>query len=395
MILFSSFKITGRVEKFLLITLTLLIFLLPTLILTFSYDERVSGNPVILFVGDFSQGGYGVLVEDGITTAINRRQSSSDFRVRRIDFNEPRAGQTDGAFTQGSYDSRRLKDKIIDEIVASNVVAIISANTSSTAQDVIEVSSTFRIPLFLTVATNDDLLSNSNRYTFRMVPSDSLQSSVISEWCNSTNTIKGTNNNPSSDPSIALVYDPRQYGTHLQSLLKRRVGHTSIVSFPLGVTEETTGIIERGSSLGVKKWVFLGYRSQASDFYAKMFGTVEDKPLLMSDGGYGTWLKDVPPSDSLFISFPYSKALDNSSTGHVNELTGFSPFGYDSVRIIGEILQSSTTVVDLRANIQSTVQTAANRLNDRGLLTQEYSFNKSGESTKADFRIYHHHDLDK
>jgi len=363
--------------------LGLLGFLAPPLILEFTDGNTLLSESTVLLVGDFGQGSYGAMTDLGVTQAQTRLADANRIRVIKIPVRELLPGIT--AAETASFDLNlerdRLRRQIIRRIATENVIAIIAANTSSTAEAVLEIGRTFSIPVLLTVATNDNLLSfDFSTVGFRLLPQDGKQAAAIVDWAEG---IRASSEDGDTF-LLGVAYDPRRYGLDLLELLRTRAGHTQVLPFPLGVTEETSVIIERGTALQVDAWVVAAYQSQAIEFYSKMKAHSGKTPLLFTDGAYGPWLADAS-NMSTYISFP---SRPSSPGPLLQQLPGYAVYGYDALMIADGLLDYVHRARVPRKQLPQAIRALCEDPDRNTKLTQEYHFSSQGENGRASFEVY-------
>lgn len=340
--------------------------------------------PTVLIVGDFSSNeSFGSNVYKGIQNAensLNRRKTN--FKIKKISYNSITSKNI--ASKIGSQEYERLKNDLESQLAkafaSENIIGIISANTSQTVQIVLETGRLFNVPVLVTVSTNDQVLVEYKNIAFRLLARDSQQAEAIIDWCNS---FKG-------EIVFGLLYDPVRYGEGLQSSLIANEDIFRFIPFPVGTTTDVVGTLQYGSISGVNAWVVVGYKQQAVEVLIKKRHLKIPGPVLLSDGAYGSWLRDLS-TDSVYLSFPMTDVdvnkRDALSQSSKEKNFGYGTFGYDSYIILDESVQLLNDDILPKYKLFEIIPEIAENLSQSGKLMQKYKF-VSGENTYSCFKIY-------
>lgn len=345
----------------------------------------IAADPVVLLVGDLNtQASFGNAVQAGVIAA-KTQQDHPAFRILEIQVADPSGSlELSSDLTLDSARSERLRVDLLRAIAAENVVAIISADTSSTAGTVIEVASTFQIPVLLAVATNAELLQLEHSTAIRLVPSDALQADTITGWCRETLRAESSD----GPVRVGVLHDTTAYGLGLRAELQRRLSVQEMLPFP--ATNNIADALRTGQAANVNGWVVLGYESQAREFLAKKIALGIPGPVLLSDGCYGSWLEGLAPAFAgTWLSFPKSSMqAGDGSVDPARGLRGFGPFGYDAYMIMDAAIRTAISENTRRANFRSTIIASANRLSKQAnALFAEYIIDSGGENAAAMFSV--------
>jgi len=303
--------------------LTLLALLLA---LFFWNPPSISRSPAVLIVGEFD-------AYNGEETPAERLYRSLE-RARN-GRNPPYAAEIIKISVPDYWDSRRqgaspsdLRNTLLSEIAQNDVVAIISANTTQTAGPVIDLASKFNIPVLLTVATNDRLLSDRpTAPVIRVVPRDSLQAIQIATWCQSQ--VSG---------DIHVIYDDTQYGRDLFRNLSQHVTRPILGTALKAPCESVAEILSTTKSTAFGAIVFIGYPDQAAEFLQWRTKFMITTPTLLSDGCLGAWVDDPRIlTQNVKLCFPnlipnpeQINVLATSQTSRYNT-HGYGPFAVQAM----------------------------------------------------------------
>jgi hypothetical protein len=340
-----------------------------------SLPNSLTDDPVVLVIGDFSSAeSFGSVVLRGVRDAQKKPELKDlNLHIERVLISEP---ATVGAVATSPSD---VRSKLLEAVAAHNVVAVISANTSQSAGVILDAAHVLNIPVLLTVATNDSLLTDLPGVAYRLPARDSLQADAITSWCERTGTLS----------PVGIIYDPRRYGTDLKATISAKVGELDVMSFPIGSDADVGTSLDNGMRAGIRHWVVLGYREQALEVMARKVHMLVPGPILFSDGAYGLWLSRLKQPD-VYLSFPIPNASPQipATAPSFSELGGYATFGHDAYVIVANALiqaiQTKTARPDFRAKIAETAKT----LGPGDGLTADYEFDQNGENIHADFGVY-------
>ena len=366
---------------FLLALVLVVLYLATPALLNNYYNQSLSRSPTILLVGDFTkEEAFGSLVYRGVNEAQqnNSRTNYTQVSIHKVNVNDSLWQDSFAGSNTSELQSElnSLHETLLREIVRFNVVAIISANTSQTITEVLEVGKSFNIPVLITVSTNTSILTNYSDIAFRLVASDKKQAEAISKW--SVENGKRT----------ALLYDLSRYGIGLRDNLMANIGLGEILPFALNTTTDLAGIVRYASDENVQSWIIVGYRNQAIEFYGKLRALKPTGSVLFSDGAYGLWLSRINPiaGESYFLSFPTIDTNTNRTIG--DDLRGYSVFGFDAFHIICRAMsETRDSGQEKKYLLASNIRYVAPRLKEDHLTRLRYSFDDKGENTQASFSV--------
>ncbi len=106
------------------------------------------------------------------------------------------------------------------KLTNSGVVALTGTYTSSSAQVVSRTAEKAGVPLVVTVASSDNLLSNGYRYTFRVQPSVTVFSRNFLEYFDYFRT--------DGMETVALIYENSNYGTGIAEYIAEHIKETGL-----------------------------------------------------------------------------------------------------------------------------------------------------------------------
>lgn len=334
----------------------------------------LSSEPVIIFIGDMRPDSFGSNVKIGIDKAL-KKYDDNNFEIITLDFDESvfNSPSISTDILQIENRIKTLQLKLVRILGEENVIGIISANSSSSIEPVLEVADTFHIPTLITVATNDQILPRNHKLAFRLVPKDNLQANEIAEWVIKSST------EDSTEVPLAIIHDPQQYGANLQNMISSEIGYTSVLTFPLSSNSNMTEIVNNGNLLGANNWVFIGYKEQAMSFYARQRYVESQNSILFSDGAFGNWLYEIN-KESIYISFPTTELFDPVNN---DSLSGYSSFGYDATRIFQLAISDGISKSKSKLDLVDLIRTSSKK---SGLI-HKYQFNEQGENELAEFKL--------
>lgn len=273
-----------------------------------------------------------------------------------------------------------FRDSLLKVYTRRNVVGIISADISSVAEVVLKVANSYRLPVLLTVATNDKILrARREDLSFRLVPTDTKQAGLLAEWCFS------------KDRPVIIHGGETPYGQFLgrkviEILSQERVSHSKAKEPPI-ITSYFNGtdlfsVLAPIQLLQVDGIVFIGYSDRFAELLGKLKALNCTIPILLSDGCYSPFVIDNPPDGDFFLSFPTSPMQqDNRRNVRANGV-----FGHDAYIILGTALADMRKEHAPRHSMPGYIRQCA-RASDLGLI-EEYRFDSAGENEAATFKRY-------
>ena len=294
-------------------------YLIPLVIVKF--NPTLTQSPLILVTGDFSNPeSFGSLVMSGIIESKANLPTNEKIETEKYELLEYTEADLSVGFIveKTSILNEKIRDDLVTLVAHKNIIGIIAANSSETIEPVLQVGKEFKIPVFLAVASNDEIIAEYNDISFRLLANDGKQAEAISKWCeqiiDSTETDK-----------IGVLYSQTRYGKGLRRTLERVIGINSLIPFSLGTTTDIAGSFNYGERAGVNAWVAITYKEEALEIAVKKKSLGINGPILFSDGAYGKWLTQIN-EDSIYYTFP----LPDTSFKNV----GYNHFGYDAYRLI-------------------------------------------------------------
>lgn len=333
----------------------LLIFHFYSSVLIFSVP-RLEVVPSVVVSGNFSDpSDFSHQVLDGVRV-VNSRMVHETRRANILQLD-----------TQGKLTEHEILDQFLRILATSNIVAIISADTSDMARRIIDTSSIFGIPVILTVASNDTLLLGKSPNVLRLLANDSKQAEAAVHW---------------SERHFrpAILYDDSLYGEYLgQAVVKsfsrnRREYYVSRFSR----TSDFHDILNHVRAAGSEAVVFIGYFPRTYELVSKMIALGFLKPVLLSDGCYFPDLIGMKKPPQIFLSFPVNPSGQK----------GYSAFGQDAYSLIHCAINENEFAFDVRSSLLKTVGHCAEDAEHAKALNLNYKF-VNGENSLAGFGIFH------
>ena len=143
------------------------------------------------------------------------------------------------------------------KLTNSGVAALTGTYTSSTAQVVSRTAEKTKIPLVITVASSDNLLSNGYKYTFRIQPSVSVFSQNFLEYYDHFKT--------DDMKTVAFIYENSNYGTGIAEYIRNHIDETGLevvgmISYPASASTLSSEVT-RLAALEPDLLVPIGYYS--------------------------------------------------------------------------------------------------------------------------------------
>ena len=143
------------------------------------------------------------------------------------------------------------------KLTNSGVAALTGTYTSSTAQVVSRTAEKTKIPLVITVASSDNLLSNGYKYTFRIQPSVSVFSQNFLEYFDHFKT--------DDMKTVAFIYENSNYGTGIAEYIRNHIDETGLevvgmISYPASASTLSSEVT-RLAALEPDLLVPIGYYS--------------------------------------------------------------------------------------------------------------------------------------
>ena len=305
-----------------------------------------------------------------------RRAKSDLEKVLERDKNSKAIGFKQVNFTPGA--NADLSLLLAKELSMHRILGVISAGTSQTDVPLAILCRHLRIPLLITVATNDVLTSRTlgesalsrheviqsteqptttgkqgleradlpdvsdashgsteetkERVVFRMLPNNTQQAFTIADFAKSLNSIP-------SKTGVVLFYEDNDYARALfdviSSKLKDRTTYAYLVDDSSSITAAMPSLEKLQASTAVI--IYLGYSDHAKDFLQAIAAYQLKLPVVLSDGCWSPDLKRVVQKlqiDHLSIAFPTDPSDKKS------QLPGFALYGYNAYMLFAHLDQS-------------------------------------------------------
>ena len=234
------------------------------------------------------------------------------------------------------------------KLTNSGVVALTGTYTSSSAQVVSRTAEKTSIPLVITVASSDNLLSNGYRYTFRIQPSVSVFSENFLEYMDYfvTDDMK----------TVAFIYEDSNYGTGIAEYIADHIDETGLqIVGMLAYSASTSTLsseVTRLAALDPDLLVPIGYYSdqnllmkeilergiQFNKIVGSANGAFSDAKFLQTygtevDGTYDINYRYNPNSEEAQFM------LDTYREVYGEEIPVHAIYGYESIMVIADALK--------------------------------------------------------
>lgn len=275
------------------------------------------------------------------------------------------------------------------KLTNSGVVALTGTYTSSSAQVVSRTAEKTRIPLVITVAASDNLLSNGYRYTFRVQPSVSVFSRNFLEYLSyfKTDDMK----------TVAFIYENSNYGTGIAEYIEDHIDETGLrivgmLAYP-ATTSTLSAEVTRLAALDPDLLVPIGYYSDQNLFMKEVLergisfkkivgcanGAFSDAKFLRT---YGTQV------DGIFdINYRYNPnseetqyMLDTYQEVYGEDIPVHAIYGYESIVVIADALRRCDNPDDPEA-IRDAI--AASEITEHVLPQGVIKFDETGENINS------------
>ena len=275
------------------------------------------------------------------------------------------------------------------KLTNSGVVALTGTYTSSSAQVVSRTAEKTGIPLVVTVASSDNLLSNGYKYTFRIQPSVSVFSRNFLEYLDffKTDDMK----------TVAFIYENSNYGTGIAEYIKNHIDETGLeivgmLAYP-ATTSTLSAEVTKLVSLNPDLLVPIGYYSDQSLMMKEILerdihfnkivgcanGAFSDAKFLKTFGDQVDGILDInyrynPNSpEAQYMMKTYRETYGEDIPVH-------AIYGYQSIMVIADALKRCENPDDtamLRDAIASSV------IEEHVLPQAEIRFDEKGENVNS------------
>ena len=275
------------------------------------------------------------------------------------------------------------------KLTSSGVVALTGTYTSSSAQVVSRTAEKTRIPLVITVAASDNLLSNGYHYTFRVQPSASVFSKNFLQYLSyfKTDDMK----------TIAFIYENSNYGTGIAEYIKDHIDETGMkivgmLSYP-ATTSTLSSEVTRLAALDPDLLVSIGYYSDQNLFMKEVLergiqfkkivgcanGAFSDVKFLRT---YGTQVDGI--YDINYRYNPNSEEaqymLNTYREVYGEDIPVHAIYGYESIMVITDALRRCDDPDDPEA-VRDAI--AASEITEHVLPQGVIKFDETGENINS------------
>lgn len=387
-----------------------ILYLLFSLILI-SYPAVVSyltSSPVterVLLVGDVNEkGSFAYQVSEGITTACAHPMFGEQLEVVKIDDSQVLSLPD----TSKEEASQR---QLMDEISNGPVLAIIAATRSADTLPIIEIGRAFRIPVLLTVATNNSLgkvsLRTSMPLVFRLVPNDSKQAQAIANWVENSARLREMNarkNNVVNKPdeesnldwTVFVAYDQGIYGSSLSDQVVTNLASSRLRLVQWRVDPEHDHILDlvkNAKLVHARMIVYLGYYKEAHEILQDADCLGFTGPILLSDGSITPALYSIDNMrPNTYVSQPAvqsavvseGKKFGSAALGASPPISGFEAIGSDAYYILSAAAYANGHH-NQKDSLITQLMTAPSAVEDK--LFFRYAFTNDGQNDDAEFGV--------
>ena len=291
-----------------------------------------------------------------------------DAQVCAVNFNIPPGAE-------GPQELEQLRQALTETIARRHVLGVISDGSSQTDPTVIQVCRTLKVPLLLTSATDDDLLTGArDDVVFRLPPNNSKQAAALQAALRD-------NKQP-----LAVLYETNAYGEGLSKELLRLQPQDDrrIYRFRVTPGRDLSQLILRLKDLEVKNIVFLGYYDTAYELLVTLNSHNWRPKLYLADGAYSMELARAAQQlheGNVEIAYPVDlKACQDDPAKNQ-----FGRFGHDAVVLLRALRdQEAANAAELRGLLHLPKTASGEFAYGRG-----YKFNERGENDNGEFLLYH------
>ena len=275
------------------------------------------------------------------------------------------------------------------KLTNSGVIALTGTYTSSSAQVVSRTAEKTRIPLVVTVAASDNLLSNGYRYTFRVQPSVSVFSRNFLEYLSYFKT--------DDMETVAFIYENSNYGTGIAEYIEDHIDETGLkivgmLAYP-ATTSTLSSEVTRLAALDPDLLVPIGYYSDQNLFMKEVLerdihfnkivgcanGAFSDAKFLRT---YGTQVDGI--YDINYRYNPNSEEaqymLKSYRDVYGEDIPVHAIYGYESIMVIADALRRCENPDDPEA-LRNAI--AASEITEHILPQGVIRFDEKGENINS------------
>ena len=275
------------------------------------------------------------------------------------------------------------------KLTNSGVVALTGTYTSSSAQVVSRTAEKTRIPLVITVAASDNLLSNGYHYTFRVQPSVSVFSKNFLQYLSYFKT--------EDMQTVAFIYENSNYGTGIAEYIQDHIDETGLrivgmLAYP-ATTSTLSSEVTRLAALDPDLLVPIGYYSDQNLFMKEVLergiqfkkivgcanGAFSDAKFLRT---YGTQVDGI--YDINYRYNPNSEEaqymLETYREVYGEDIPVHAIYGYESIMVIADALRRCDDPDDPKA-VRDAI--AASEITEHVLPQGVIKFDETGENINS------------
>ncbi len=275
------------------------------------------------------------------------------------------------------------------KLTNNGVIALTGTYTSSSAQVVSRIAEKTRIPLVITVASSDNLLSNGYKYTFRIQPSVSVFSQNFLEYLDFFKT--------DDMETVAFIYENSNYGTGIAEYIKEHIDETGMrivgmLAYP-ATTSTLSSEVTKLAALDPDLLVPVGYYSDQNLLMKEILergitfnrivgcanGAFSDAKFLQT---YGTQVDGI--YDINYRYNPNSEEaqymLETYRQMYGEEIPVHAIYGYESIMVIADALKRCDNLEDSEA-VRDAI--SASEITEHVLPQGTIKFDETGENINS------------
>lgn len=257
-----------------------------------------------------------------------------------------------------------FQQRFLNTIATRRIVAIVSADTSTTARRTLALGTTFKIPVLLVVATTDNLVVPHSPFVFRLVSNDTRQARTIALWARGFER-------------ILVVSDATDYGHFLaetigSELRAKEVGYLHIDIPP---SQDSYSLVQGYNTVQPTAAILAGYATNLPVFLEALSRLPTPPSVLLSDGCYTPELPNIcsPYPAPIALCFPVDPFVRTRGLP-----VGFGAVAADAALAIRRALIDARTNNTPRQDLSDTLRAVfSTDTIGLGALSRQYEFIKA------------------
>lgn len=330
--------------------------------------KREDTRPVFLVTGDFKK------VGDFSKDVLEGADAAADALKPNVSQAKPIIQALD---TEGRASESFFRNSFLRFYTTRNVRAVISADISTIAPIVVKTANSYGVPVLLTVATNDDVLTQKRGdLTFRLGPTDTKQSEFLANWLSGK-----------SRPAI-IHGGQTPYGRFLGTETIERLAQANRISRnPPIITDYVLGtdlfsVLAPMKAMGVDGIAFIGYADRFRELYGKLKALDFKTSVLLSDGCYTPSLIHNRLEGDYSLSFPVNP-LRRPDGVQANGI-----FGFDAYMLLAHTFADIERERGGNESFSAALRETSKEESVKRDLLSRYDFDFTGENKSAHFEIF-------